>query len=148
MFKDEDLMKNPFQTNMKFMQYQEQTEFDKILSILTTPSKSGIYISRYDIKDLANAIGMDIGIRERKEMLKDIFIYAKQMDKLKDMLDYIINFIDYRLNQYNEIINEFPHSKDFMESWITKAQKLKALIEKMKKEVDMYPKDFLPPNMG
>ncbi len=148
MFKDEDLMKNPFQSNTKFMQYQEQSEFDKILAILTTPSKSGIYISRYDIKDLANAIGMDIGIRERKEMLKDIFIYAKQMDKLKDMLDYIINFIDYRITQYNDIVSEFPHSKDFMDLWIKKAQRLKSLIENMKKELDIYPKDFLPPNMG
>ncbi|NPA51321.1 MAG: hypothetical protein GXO22_00305 [Aquificae bacterium] len=147
MFKDEDLMKNPFQTNMKFMQNQEQSEFDKILSILTTPSKSGIYISRYDIKDLANAIGVEVGIRERKEMLKDIFIYAKQMDKLKEMLDYIINFIDYRLSQYNDILCEFPSSKDFMETWILRAEKFKALIEKMKKELDMYPKDFLPPNM-
>ena len=148
MFRDEDLMKNPFQTNAKFMQYQEQSEFEKILGVLTTPAKSGIYISRYDIRDLAAAIGLEVSIRDRKEMLKDIFIYAKQMDKLKDMLDYIINFIDYRISQYKEITDNFPHSKDFMEGWIKKAERLKALIENMKKELDMYPKDFLPPNMG
>ncbi len=148
MFKDEDLMKNPFQTNAKFMQYQEQSEFEKILGTLTTPAKSGIYMSRYDIRDLAAAIGVEVGIRDRKEMLKDIFIYAKQMDKLEDMLDYIINFINYRIKQYTEITEEFPHSKDFMENWIKRAERLKSLIENMKKELKMYPKDFLPPNMG
>jgi len=148
MFKDEELMKNPFQSNAKFMQYQEQSEFEKILGTLTTPAKSGIYMSRYDIRDLAAAVGVEVSIRDRKEMLKDIFIYAKQMDKLEDMLDYILNFIDYRIGQYKEIIDNFPHSKDFMEGWIKKAERLKVLVENMKKELKMYPKDFLPPNMG
>ena len=139
MHKDEDLMKNPFMTNMKFLQEaQEETEFQRILKILTVPSKSGIYISRYDLKKMGKLLGIDIPIRERKEMLKDLFIYAKQMDQMKQFLDIIIDFINYRISQYQEITENYPKSEKMTSNWIKKAKSLIDFIENMKKEVDIY----------
>ncbi|HHG73670.1 MAG TPA: hypothetical protein ENK22_01320 [Persephonella sp.] len=139
MHKDKDLMKNPFMTNMKFLQQaEEETEFQKILKILTVPSKSGIYISRYDLKKMGTLLGVDIPIKERKEMLKDLFIYAKQMNQLKQFLDIIIDFINYRISQYQEITENFPKSEKMTSNWIKKARSLIDFIENMKKEVDIY----------
>ncbi|WP_456463872.1 hypothetical protein [Persephonella sp.] len=139
MHKDKDLMKNPFMTNMKFLQQaEEETEFQKILKILTVPSKSGIYISRYDLKKMGSLLGVDIPIKERKEMLKDLFIYAKQMNQLKQFLDIIIDFINYRVSQYQEITENFPKSEKMTSNWIKKARSLIDFIENMKKEVDIY----------
>ncbi|WP_231475412.1 hypothetical protein [Persephonella sp. KM09-Lau-8] len=141
---EKDLMKNPFMTNMKFLQQaEEETEFQRILKILTVPSKSGIYISRYDLRKMGALLGVNLPIRERKEMLKDLFIYAKQMDKLKDFLDIIINFIDYRISQYNEITDQFPKTQKLTSQWVKKANALKQFLENMKKEVDIY-KDVKP----
>lgn len=139
MHKDKDLMKNPFMTNMKFLQQaEEETEFQKILKILTVPSKSGIYISRYDLKKMGTLLGVDIPIKERKEMLKDLFIYAKQMNQLKQFLDIIIDFINYRISQYQKITENFPKSEKMTSNWIKKARSLIDFIENMKKEVDIY----------
>ncbi|WP_457636098.1 hypothetical protein [Persephonella sp.] len=139
MHKDKDLMKNPFMTNMKFLQQaEEETEFQKILKILTVPSKSGIYISRYDLKKMGSLLGIDIPIKERKEMLKDLFIYAKQMNQLKQFLDIIIDFINYRISQYQEITENFPKSEKMTSNWIKKARSLIDFIENMKKDVDIY----------
>ncbi len=139
MHKDKDLMKNPFMTNMKFLQEaQEETEFQRILKILTVPSKSGIYISRYDLKKMGSLLGVDIPIKERKEMLKDLFIYAKQMNQIKQFLDIIIDFINYRISQYQEITENFPKSEKMTSNWIKKARSLIDFIENMKKEVDIY----------
>ena len=139
MHKDEDLMKNPFMTNMKFLQEaQEETEFQRILKILTVPSKSGIYISRYDLKKMGKLLGIDIPVKERKEMLKDLFIYAKQMDQIKQFLDIIIDFINYRISQYQEITQNYPKSEKMTSNWIKKAKSLIDFIENMKKEVDIY----------
>ncbi len=141
---EKDLMKNPFMTNMKFLQQaEEETEFQRILKILTVPSKSGIYISRYDLRKMGALLGVNLPIRERKEMLKDLFIYAKQMDKLKDFLDIIIDFIDYRISQYNEITDQFPKTQKLTSQWVKKANALKQFLENMKKEVDIY-KDVKP----
>ena len=139
MHRDENLMKNPFMTNMKFLeQAKDETEFQRILKILTVPAKSGIYISRYDLKKMGSMLGVDIPIKERKEMLKDLFIYAKQMDQMKQFLDIIIDFISYRISQYTQITEDYPKTEKLASRWIKKAQSLIDFVENMKKEVDIY----------
>jgi hypothetical protein len=136
---EKDLMKNPFMTNTKFLeQVDEETEFQKILKILTVPSKSGIYISRYDLKKMGTLLGVELPIKDRKEMLKDLFIYAKQMNKLKEFIDIIIDFINYRVSQYNSISDEFPRAQKLTNNWIKKAKSLIQFLENMKKEIDIY----------
>lgn len=138
----EDLMKNPFMSNTKFNQtmevLKEETEFDMIIKLLTVPSKSGIYISKMDIKSIGLSIGIDVPVRERKEMLKDIFYYARQIDKLKEFLDKLIEYANYRISQYKQIQSEFPLSSHILEEWIEKAGKLVSFIENMKRELDIY----------
>ncbi|RUM48354.1 MAG: hypothetical protein DSY47_05590 [Hydrogenothermus sp.] len=135
---EKKLRENPFMTNMKFLQeFKEETEFDRILKLLTVPSKSGVYISRYDIKKIAQIVGVNEPVKERREMLKDIFIYAKQMNKIKEVLDAIIDFIDYKISQYEEIEDNFPKSYNITQLWIKRAKKTKNIIETMKKEYDV-----------
>ncbi len=136
---EKDLMSNPFQTNAKFENMKEESEFDRILKILTIPAKSGIYISRYDIRDIGMNFQVKIPVKERREMLRDLFMYAKQMDKLKDLLDTLIDFIDFKVNQYRELEENYPRIKNLTDKWITKAEKVRSLLSDMKKELDIYP---------
>lgn len=142
MFNKDDLMRNPFMSNTKFEQQfdflKEEGEFDRILKILTVPAKSGIYLSRFDIRNIALALGVDIHTRERKEMLKDLFFYAKQLNKMKEYLDLLIQFTQQKINQYKELQEEYPKSAWIIQNWIDKAQKLIIFIENLKKEVDIY----------
>ncbi|MCX7738406.1 MAG: hypothetical protein N2Z80_03190 [Hydrogenothermaceae bacterium] len=138
----EDLMKNPFMSNRKFNQtmevLKEETEFERIVKLLAVPSKSGIYISKVDIRNIGLSIGVDVPVRERKEMLKDIFYYAKQIDKLKEFLDKLIEYVNYRISQYKQIQSEFPVSAYIFDEWIEKANKLISFIQEMKTEIDIY----------
>lgn len=138
----EDLMKNPFMSNRKFNQtmevLKEETEFERIIKLLTVPSKSGIYISKVDIRNIGLSIGVDVPVRERKEMLKDIFYYAKQIDKLKEFLDKLIEYVNYRISQYKQIQSEFPVSAHIFDEWIEKANKLISFIQEMKTDIDIY----------
>lgn len=142
MLNDKDLMKNPFMTNEKFAQQfdflKEEGEFDRILKILTVPSKSGIYLSRFDIRNIGLNLGVDIHIRERKEMLKDLFYYSKQLDKMKEFLDLLIQYTNNKISQYRELQEAFPKTSNIVQNWIDKAQKLITFIENLKKEVDIY----------
>ncbi|WP_457623198.1 hypothetical protein [Persephonella sp.] len=135
----ENLRSNPFMTNMKYLeQVKDESEFDRILKILTVPSKSGVYISRYDIAEFGKSIGVKVSFRERREMLKDLFIYAKQMDKLKGFIDVIVSFIDSRITQYRELQEKYPKSAVLMEDWIKKAGELRNFLNNLKNEVDIY----------
>lgn len=138
----EDLMKNPFMSNTKFSQtmdfLKEETEFDRIIKLLLVPAKSGIYISKMDIKKIGLDIGVDVPVRERKEMLRDIFYYAKQIEKLPDFLDKLIEYANYRISQYTQIQTDFPASAHIFDEWVEKAKNLIRFIENMKKEIEIY----------
>ncbi|HEV09119.1 MAG: hypothetical protein ACP5G3_05705 [Sulfurihydrogenibium sp.] len=142
MFNEKDLMRNPFMTNEKFAQQydflKEEGEFDRILKILTVPSKSGIYLSRFDIRKIGLTLGVQVISRERKEMLKDIFFYAKQLNKMKEFLDLLIEYTNMKIAQYRELQETFPKTKDIIQGWIDKAERLIKFIENLKKEVDIY----------
>lgn len=142
MFKDEDLMKNPFMTNTKFAEQfdflKEEGEFDKILKLFTVPAKSGIYVSKFDIQKIGLSLGVNIPARERKEMLKDLFYYSKQLGKMKEFLDLLIEFTNDRINQYKNLQEEYPKTSWIIQSWIDKVENLIKFIENLKKEVDIY----------
>lgn len=142
MLNDKDLMKNPFMTNEKFAQQfdflKEEGEFDRILKILTVPSRSGIYISRFDIRNIGLTLGVDVPVRERREMLKDLFYYSKQIDKMKEFLDLLIQYTNLKINQYRELQEAFPKTSQIIQGWIDKAEKLISFIENLKKEIDIY----------
>lgn len=140
MFDEKDLMKNPFQTNKKFQEnimdlMKEESEFERIVKLLTIPAKSGIYLSKIDIKRIGYTIGVDVPVRERREMLKDIFYYSKQMNAMETFLDNLKKFVEDKIYQYRELSESFPKTANIIQEWINKAENLIRLIERMKNEL-------------
>ncbi len=132
---------NPYLEGMNFIQnVKEETEFDRILKILTIPARSGIYISRQEIRSIGLSLGVEIPVKERKFMLKDLFLYAKQFGVLKEFIELLISFTDRKINEYRELQKIYPNSKILFEGWINRAEKLKKFLENMKNEVDIYKK--------
>ena len=130
---------NPYMEGMKFLQdVKEETEFERILKILTIPARSGIYISRQEIRNIGLALGVEIPVKERKFMLKDLFLYAKQFDALKEFIELLISFTDKKLNEYRELQEIYPSSKILFKNWINRAENLKKFLENMKKEIEIY----------
>ncbi len=132
---------NPYLEGMNFIQnVKEETEFERILKILTIPARSGIYISRQEIRSIGLSLGVEIPVKERKFMLKDLFLYAKQFGVLKEFIELLISFTDRKINEYRELQEIYPNSKILFEGWINRAEKLKKFLENMKKEIDIYKK--------
>jgi hypothetical protein len=127
--------------NMQFLQQtKEETEFERIVKILTIPARSGIYISRFDIREMGRLLGVDIPIKDRKYMMKDLFQYAKQFNQLKEFIDILIKFIDAKLEEYKTLQENYPKASELFNVWIDKATKLKNYLNHLKKEIDIYDK--------
>ena len=132
---------NPYLEGMNFIQnVKEETEFERILKILTIPARSGIYISRQEIRSIGLSLGVEIPVKERKFMLKDLFLYSKQFGVLKEFIELLISFTDRKINEYRELQEIYPNSKNLFDGWINRAEKLKKFLENMKNEVDIYKK--------
>lgn len=127
-----------FESLQYLQQVKEETEFERIIKILLIPAKSGIYISREDIRRIGKLINVEIPVKERKFMLKDLFLYAKQFDMLKDFLNLLIEFANNRVEQYLALKEAYPKSAKLMDIWINKADRLIKYLEQLKKEIDIY----------
>ncbi|WP_415397842.1 hypothetical protein [Sulfurimonas sp. CS5] len=96
---------------------------DALTSRLLAPAHSGVYLSRLDIKRIAEAIDESIPIKERVKMVKALFRHTTKKDYLKDAFAEIDKHIHGRILIYKELSTAFPASKSVFDAHIAKAEK-------------------------
>ena len=101
---------------------------DALTSKLLAPAQSGVYLSRLDIKRVAQAIDESIPIKERIKMVKALFRHTTTKEYLSGAFGEIEKHINGRILIYQELGEAFPASKEIFESHITKAEKTKKMF--------------------
>lgn len=118
------------ETNLR--DYPSYTE--ALYSQIVAPSVSGIYISRWDIKDIASVAGDDMAIHPRKRMFELLMKYAVHKENMVAVLDEMKNHFEYKISIYDEFIANYPASAVVFEPKIEKARKTIALFPKILEE--------------
>jgi len=101
---------------------------------LIAPYESGIYISRWDIKDIAREAGDDMAIHPRKRMFELLMKYATSKENMQAVLDELQKHMEYKIDIYNEFITNYPSSEEIFQSKIDKARKTMKLFPQIIKE--------------
>jgi len=101
---------------------------------LIAPHVSGIYISRWDIKDIALAAGDSMAIHPRKRMFELLMKYATSRENMQAVLDALENHMEEKIEIYEEFIRDFPASKVVFEPKIEKARKTMRLFPQILEE--------------
>lgn len=102
---------------------------DALSSKLLAPEQSGVYLSRLDIKRIAEAIDESIPIKERVKMIKALFRHTTKQQYLKDAFTEIDKHINGRIMIYTELAEAFPASKSIFDSNIAKARKTMKMFD-------------------
>ncbi len=102
---------------------------DALTSMLLAPSKSGVYLSRLDIKRIAEAIDESIPIKERVKMIKALFRHTIKQQFLVDAFAEIEKHMNGRILIYKELAEAFPASKEIFDTNVSKAQKTMKMFE-------------------
>ncbi len=97
---------------------------DALYNIIMPPSKSGVYISRWDLKEIAEDAGESMAIHPRRRMFELLMKYAIDRERMKLVLDAIEKHILYKIEIYEELRDEFPHSSHLFQEKIDKANKI------------------------
>jgi len=95
---------------------------------LIAPHVSGIYISRWDLKEIALAAGDSMAIHPRKRMFELLMKYATSRENMQAVLDALENHMEEKIAIYEELIESFPASKVVFEPKIDKARKTMRLF--------------------
>ncbi len=90
---------------------------------IVAPSASGIYLSRWDIKEIAEAAGDSMSIHPRKRMFELLMKYAVSQERMQAVLDAIEEHMQHKIEIYEELQETFPHSKVVFGEKIEKAKK-------------------------
>ena len=95
---------------------------DALTSKLLAPAISGVYLSRVDIKRIAQAIDESIPIKERIKMVRALFRHTTKRTYLEDAFKEIEKHINGRILIYAELGESFPASKSIFDANIKKAK--------------------------
>ena len=102
---------------------------DALTSKLLAPAQSGVYLSRLDIKRIAQAIDESIPIKERVKMVKALFRHTTTRQYLVDAFAEVDKHIHGRLLIYKELGEAFPASKEVFDGYTTKAKKTMKMFD-------------------
>ncbi len=101
---------------------------------LIAPHVSGIYISRWDIKDIALAAGDSMAIHPRKRMFELLMKYATSKENMQAVLDALENHMEEKITIYTEFMTSFPASTEVFQPKIDKARKTMKLFPQIIEE--------------
>ncbi len=101
---------------------------------LLAPHVSGIYLSRWDIKDIAAAAGDSMSIHPRKRMFELLMKYAVSQERMQMVLDALELHMQEKIAIYEEIAEKFPHSAEIFQEKIEKAEATIKLFPQIIKE--------------
>ena len=102
---------------------------DALTSKLLAPEQSGVYLSRLDIKRIAEAIDESIPIKERLKMVKSLFRHTTKKSYLEDAFKEVDKHINGRILIYTELSEAFPASKEVFDGHIEKAKKTMKMFD-------------------
>lgn len=95
---------------------------DALYAKLVAPHASGIYLSRWDIKEIALAAGDSMAIHPRKRMFELLMKYASHKENMEKVLDALENHMEDKIRIYEELISSFPASNEVFQPKIDKAR--------------------------
>jgi len=101
---------------------------------LIAPHVSGIYISRWDIKEIALAAGDSMAIHPRKRMFELLMKFATSRENMQAVLDALENHMEEKIAIYRELMTTFPASEEIFQVKIDKAEKTMKLFPQIIEE--------------
>ena len=101
---------------------------------LASPYVSGIYLSRWDIKNIAQAAGESMAIHPRKRMFELLMKFASSKENMQKVLDALENHMEEKVSIYEEMIERFPSCAEVFEPKIVKARKTIKLFPQILEE--------------
>lgn len=104
---------------------------DELSEKLLAPYHCGAYLSRLDIKRVAEAIDESIPIKERRKMLKALFRHTTRREYLRRAFDEFNRHFGGRILIYTELSETFPASKPIFDENIAKIKMTQKILDQI-----------------
>ncbi|MRI59125.1 MAG: hypothetical protein C6H99_06445 [Epsilonproteobacteria bacterium] len=97
---------------------------------------NGSYITNFDLKRIAQNIGIELDLADREKMLKALLKKVQEENKTPQLIQAFTKLLNERIQEYNELSQLHPNAKEIIGSYI---QKTKATIMLLQQRLRMNP---------
>ncbi|WP_457594051.1 hypothetical protein [Hydrogenimonas sp.] len=104
---------------------------EAINSELMPPNRSGVYISRWDLKMVADAIEASIAMDARARMYKMLMRSVHDRQTMEKLLGAFASLIDAKIEPYREMMEVYPSSAPIFRDKIEKAERVKRYFDQI-----------------
>ena len=101
---------------------------------IVAPSVSGIYLSRWDIKEIADKAGDSMAIHPRKRMFELLMKFAVSQERMELVLEALEEHMRDKIDIYQEIADNYPYSAPIFQDKIDKAENTIKIFPQIIKE--------------
>lgn len=91
---------------------------------------SGIYVSNFELKKIADAVGFEVDLSDRDKMFHTMIGLAKEQEKMPQFIGACVALIKGRIEGYIALSERFPDSKNVIHQWIHKANSTILLLQR------------------
>lgn len=107
---------------------------------LSTPYKTGVYISIPDLIKVARNLDLPVVVKDTREwMVEELFKIALDYGKLGELIDSLVELLNNKSSQIQELINQYPLAKPLYTDIVENTRKT---IEKLKELKKIYIKYY------
>jgi len=112
----------------------ERAGLGEIAAFFTTPSSSGIFLSRATLATIARRLRLPRGFGARAQMLDTFLRAAAQYEQLPAAVDALHAILDGWHARYAALIDDSPHLRPFIRPWQTQIGPARRLLRGLLKD--------------
>jgi len=91
---------------------------------------SGVYITNADIVHVGKSMGLDMAMKDRLALLKDLMHHAHETGTKAQMMQGFIVILQERSNTYGELAQNFPAAAPLLQNMMQKARSTALLLQR------------------
>ncbi len=91
---------------------------------------SGVYITNAQMAEVGRELGLDLPMKDRTALLKQIMRHAHDNDMKPKMIQSFISVIKKRIKEYEALAKNFPEAAELVGGWIQKANATVLLLQR------------------
>ncbi len=112
--------------------YEDYPDYLKaIYAEIMPPVKSGIYFSRWDLKNMALGLDESFALDVRERMFQKFMQWIATPEDMMRVIEQFENLIDMKCDIYKEYSQKYPATKPIFDEKIAKAEKAKKYLHKV-----------------
>jgi hypothetical protein len=97
---------------------------------LTALFYCGVYITNADMVEIGKRMGLDLPLKDRISLLKQLMRHAHDHDMKPQMMQGFVRLLQERMKTYQTLAQNYPSAAPLIGEWIQKARATVLLLQR------------------